>query len=432
MKDDVRKLWETVDRVSLTVDAWTAENGTGLLGITVHWVDDKWAYREWVLAIREIVGKHDGENMATIVIQALDEFGLRSKRMMALMARKKKIGNPKFTARRHVPCVVHILNIVVQAAIKNFGVPSAQVVEPNQGDLTRTAEHYDIDQDNNLGDICSASDDYDGGRQPLCLADAVAKVRTLVRNIRSSTQRREIYRKACEDDPEVEDCNMVVLDCPTRWNSTYAMLASAVKKWDMSKDEWELVKEFCRILGRFAVTTDHVCKTVTPAMRDVLFLIDSLKTHMEKETDRATKAEACKAMHRKLAQYAEILWANKAITTAALMDPFHKGTMLQPGVREATIAYVWREAFPLSCCRYKGAALRLFDKRTFSVGTAIVTYKRSRLSPISIETLITVKSWLRADNKRWYSDVDLESDANEDEDGVLACARAFTTQVTTR
>ncbi|XP_078436716.1 uncharacterized protein LOC144707471 [Wolffia australiana] len=68
MKLGVRKLWETMARVSLTVDAWTTENGTGLLGITVHWVDETWTYRERVLAIREIVGKHDGENMASIVL----------------------------------------------------------------------------------------------------------------------------------------------------------------------------------------------------------------------------------------------------------------------------------------------------------------------------------------------------------------------------
>ncbi|XP_078442940.1 putative transcriptional regulator tpeD [Wolffia australiana] len=357
MKDNVRMLWESVDLISLTVDAWTAENGTGLLGSTIHWVDNKWAYREQVLAIREFVRKHDGENMAAIVIQELDEFGLRSKvyvvttdnaggnkRMMALMARKIKIGNPNFTTRRHVPCVAHILNIVIQAAIKNFGVPSAQAVEPNQGNLMRTSEHYDRDQDNDLGDICSPSDDYDRGRWPLCLADVVAG-------------------KASEDVPEVEDCNMVILDCPTWWNSTYAMLAAAVKKRDvidkvsqcfrqkglaskMSKDEWELVKEFCRILGRFIVSTDHVCKTVMPAICDVVFLNDGLKVHMEEviqqiedgqffagvrrlwETDCATMAEGCKAMHWKLAEYAEILLVNEAIIIAALMDPFHKGTML--------------------------------------------------------------------------------------------------------
>ncbi|XP_078437250.1 putative transcriptional regulator tpeD [Wolffia australiana] len=165
-------------------------------GIIVHWVDETWTYRERVLAIREIVDKHDGENMASIVLQALDEFCLRTKvydvttdnattnkKMLDWMARKLKSVNPTFTARRHIPCVAHILNIVVQAALKSFNIPSAQV-----------------------------SDDSDGPRKPLCLGDAVAKVRNLVRSIRSSTQRRELYTHACEDDPEVGDSNMVVLD----------------------------------------------------------------------------------------------------------------------------------------------------------------------------------------------------------------------------
>ncbi|XP_078434569.1 uncharacterized protein LOC144705673 [Wolffia australiana] len=315
------------------------------------------------------------------------------------------------------------------------------------------------------------------------------------------------------------------------------MLAAAVKKRDvldevssafgrkatsskLSKDEWELVKEFCCILGHFAVSTDHVCKIVTPAICDVLYLIDGLKVHMEEvvqqiedgtfftsvrrlhEGDCSNMAQACRAMHCKLAQYAEILWANEAITAAALMDPIHKGSMLLPGVREATIAYVrsllpgewssrgprgateerqprgeeldewlnstmrhmqsapvtmrsvWDEfnqflaetvpnegvftplswwattgsqRFPLLAAVVRDllsiCATSTPTERMFSVGNAIVTYKRSGLSPISIKTLITVKCWLRADNKRWYNDVELDEDADNGEDGVVACAR---------
>ncbi|XP_078433562.1 zinc finger BED domain-containing protein DAYSLEEPER-like [Wolffia australiana] len=213
-------------------------------------------------------------------------------------------------------------------------------------------------------------------------------------------------------------------------------------------------------------------------------------------------AQAGRAMLSKLAQYAEILWANEAITAAALMDPIHKGSMLCPGVREVTIAYV-RSLFPgdrssrvLSRAALEGqrgveeldawlsTTMQLFEpapvttrsawdefnqflaetvpnegvftplswwamtgvkrfpllaavardllsvcatsapaERMFSVGNAIVTYKRSCLLPMSIETLITVKCWLRADNKRWYNDVELEEDVDDDEDGVVSCAR---------
>ncbi|XP_078433663.1 putative transcriptional regulator tpeD [Wolffia australiana] len=201
-----------------------------------------------------------------------------------------------------------------------------------------TADQYDSDQDNELVDVYSVSDEIDGLRKPLCLGDAVAKVRNLVRSIRSSTQRGELYTQACEDDPEVEDTNMVVLDCPTRWNSTYDMLAAAVEKRDvldevsmafsrkatsskLSKDEWELVRQFCRILGRFAVSTDHVCKSVTLAICDVLHLIEGLRVHMEEVVEQIEDGTFFTSVR-------------------PLMDPIHKGSMLRLGVREATIAYV--------------------------------------------------------------------------------------------
>ncbi|XP_078435011.1 putative transcriptional regulator tpeD [Wolffia australiana] len=191
-----------------------------------------------------------------------------NKKMLALLARKVRSVNPTFTARRHIPCVAHILNIVVQAALKSFNIPSVQSVEPEEGDVMMSADQYDSDQDNELGDVYSVSDEIDGPCKPLCLGDTVAKVRNLVRSILSSTQQQELYTQACEDDPKVEDTNMVVLDCPTRWNSTYNILVAAVEKRDvldevstafgrkatsskLSKDEWELVGQFCRILGDF-------------------------------------------------------------------------------------------------------------------------------------------------------------------------------------
>ena len=79
MKETIAKGFTLIHHVMLTDDAWTLENGCGLLGVTPHWIDATWEYRECVLDIRELVGKHDGESMASILLEIIDEFKLQAK-----------------------------------------------------------------------------------------------------------------------------------------------------------------------------------------------------------------------------------------------------------------------------------------------------------------------------------------------------------------
>ena len=45
------------------------------------------------------------------------------------------------------------------------------------------------------------------------------------------------------------------------------------------------------------------------------------------------------------------------------------------------------------------------SERVFSAGRAVVTYKRAHLTTQRIETLVTVKCWLRGNNTKWYDNV---------------------------
>ena len=59
---------------------------------------------------------------------------------------------------------------------------------------------------------------------------AVSKVREFARHIRSSPQRKESFlMSACRD----EAARMIPVDVPTRWNSTYDALETAVELRDM-------------------------------------------------------------------------------------------------------------------------------------------------------------------------------------------------------
>ena len=122
-----------------------------------------------------------------------------NKMMIAIMAKKLKRDNKAFTAKRHIPCFAHILNLVVQSAIKSFDIPSASQLMEEEGDEQLTAFDYasdmDVKEDVDIGPSTSTS----MHRVHVTLSEAVAKVRNLVRATRNGSQRRLMYAKLCAD-----------------------------------------------------------------------------------------------------------------------------------------------------------------------------------------------------------------------------------------
>ena len=51
MKDTIAKGFTSIHHVMLTADAWTTDNGCGVLGVTTHWTDATFEYRKCVLTI---------------------------------------------------------------------------------------------------------------------------------------------------------------------------------------------------------------------------------------------------------------------------------------------------------------------------------------------------------------------------------------------
>ena len=79
MKETIAKGFTSVHLVALTANAWTAENRCGLLGVTAHWIDATWEYRECVLVVQELARKCDDESMASILLEIIKEFKLQAK-----------------------------------------------------------------------------------------------------------------------------------------------------------------------------------------------------------------------------------------------------------------------------------------------------------------------------------------------------------------
>jgi len=67
-------LSSAMSRIHLTWDLWTSPNFKAMIAITAHWTDQNWKIKSTLMAIQEIEGDHDGENISEVVHGVLKEF----------------------------------------------------------------------------------------------------------------------------------------------------------------------------------------------------------------------------------------------------------------------------------------------------------------------------------------------------------------------
>ncbi|KAH0604042.1 uncharacterized protein H6S33_007073 [Morchella sextelata] len=63
-------------RISITLDAWTAGNKLPYLGITAHWIDEEFKLWDIVLDFIRLHGSHTAENLAGVVENTLQQYGI--------------------------------------------------------------------------------------------------------------------------------------------------------------------------------------------------------------------------------------------------------------------------------------------------------------------------------------------------------------------
>ncbi|KAM1506482.1 hypothetical protein ACFX10_016058 [Malus domestica] len=181
-------------RVSLTTDTWTSVQNLNYMVLTAHFVDDDWNMHKRILNFC-LIPSHEGKEIGKMIEQCLVEWGIEKVmcisvdnasankvaieyvvRKMQKWPNSKMIMNGKFM---HVRCLAHIINLVVKHGLKK-------------------------------------------------LDTTVDALRNAVRFVRSSPRRLSYFKK-CVENEKLDSKGLVVMDVPTRWNSTYMMLESCLK-----------------------------------------------------------------------------------------------------------------------------------------------------------------------------------------------------------
>ncbi|PIA43528.1 hypothetical protein AQUCO_01900132v1 [Aquilegia coerulea] len=245
MKDYTMKLYDSekkklkeklnsVGRISLTSDLWTSNQTLGYMCLTGHFLDLEWNLQARILNFCMLPPPHTGIVIAYRIMECLCEWGIEDKvstitldnvssndsavRFMKEQFERK--GKLYFNGRIfHVRCCAHILNLIVQ-----------------------------------------------DGLAPI--KSAIENVRESVKYITLIPSRLHIFNVIVNNFCLPTHMSLI-LDCPTRWNSSFHMLQRALVFKDAfpeylkrdktysclpSEDEWNRASHVCKLLEVFDET----------------------------------------------------------------------------------------------------------------------------------------------------------------------------------
>ncbi|BBN70484.1 hypothetical protein Prudu_1486S000400 [Prunus dulcis] len=181
-------------RVCLTMDTWTSVQNINYMVITAPFIDGEWIFHKRILNFC-VIANHKGNSIGKLLETCLLHWDIKkiltitadnaSSNTKAIDYLKSKMDHWKNDSLvleekyMHVRCCAHIVNLIVRDGLKK-------------------------------------------------LEKMILAIRNAVRYVRCSPQRFEDF-KTCVLKERIECKGLVVLDVPTRWNSTYLMLDAALK-----------------------------------------------------------------------------------------------------------------------------------------------------------------------------------------------------------
>ncbi|KAI8404300.1 hypothetical protein FOFC_15795 [Fusarium oxysporum] len=276
-KDRVKQeLLDALSKVHLGFDLWTSPNLHAVMTVTAHFLDRQGKYQSRLLALRRQLRCHSGENLAVTLGRVVREWKIEDRVGTVISDNASSNDNCLLNfygdldaemrlvdiRARRMRCYGHILNLVARAFL--YG-EDFETFEAESQVFNFLGRH---------------EDDLRHWRKK----GPVGKLHNVVKFIRSSLQRCELFKRISRENDEAQEYLLAgestaeleaIMNNDTRWNSTYFMIPRAlvkqgdiraflvhpeVEKWlpeaDMLKgDDWRLLAEIKHILEPFYLQT---------------------------------------------------------------------------------------------------------------------------------------------------------------------------------
>jgi hypothetical protein len=299
-----KKLKETlraVHKIFLTTDLWKSQNQKiEYMVLTGHFIDADWVLQKRILSFVHVPPPRRGVDIADAIFKCLKEWGIENKifsvsvdnahyndrclkELKVLFSRHRKLVlNGKLL---HVRCCAHILNLLVQDGI---------------------------------------------GR----IEEIVENVRKSVKFINQSEARLQTFSQIAQQLKL--GGKKLILDCPTRWNSTYQMLSVAMQFKEVfprfqdrepnyttlpDDDDWEKVEKVSKLLEVFNGVTNIISGSEYPTANLYLAEVYRIKQVIDNAVQDESQfmKDMANAMKTKFDKY----WSecNLVMSLASVLDP---------------------------------------------------------------------------------------------------------------
>jgi hypothetical protein len=202
------------------------------MAVTLHWMaradDGELMLKTALGGFRWVKNKHSGENIAARLLEILDELDMADRiggitmdnaqnNDTAMDSLERNLGarGIKFTRQeQRIRCFAHVLNLAVHDALAQLPLPDA--FKPN---LHNVPNDLRVKWHEGQEDITYTA---------ALKSDLVGRVQDLVRNLRSSGQRREAFQDAITTGNQAQLFKLKPLqllrNVDTRWSSSFYML----------------------------------------------------------------------------------------------------------------------------------------------------------------------------------------------------------------
>ena len=281
--------------VSMTADMWTSVNMEAYLALTCHYINVNMQLCTSVLRVQYFPQSHTADNLAQVTRGMMDDWAITNKvKCLVTDAAPNMIASTKILQIRHSICIAHSLNLLVKKSCDQ--IPT--------------------------------------------LASIRHKSRQIVTYFRSSTTAKEKLAQVQQQmgRPSLKLINEV----PTRWNSTYLMLARlhdekepvwvslASLKTDitpLTADEFTIIGETLRVLAPFHQATVELSEEKRVSGSKVIPMMKMLYHALERNASNL-HTQAATHLHehlrRRVTDTASNLESLSVLTLSTLLDPRFK------------------------------------------------------------------------------------------------------------